>query len=112
MARVVMKSGWGQRLLAERGVRGGIKDVAEKIQDRAVEINVAEAVDTGLMAASWRVTEVPNGPSYLMRVHNTARSRPRSGDPGGANYPYFLEVGTRHMRAYHIALRSIDAART
>lgn len=107
MARVVMKSGWEQRLLAERGLRGGIKDVAEKIQGRAVEINSVEAVDTGLMTASWRVTEVLTGASFLMRIHNRARD-----SESNFNYPLAVEVGTRYMRALHILLRSIDAART
>ncbi len=107
MARVVMKSGWEQRLLADRGIHGGIHDVAEKIQARAAQINAVEAVDTGLMTAAWRVTEVPPPAAFLMRVHNTARGPA----PHRANYPYFLEVGTRYMRAYHIALRAIDGAR-
>ncbi len=106
MARVVMKSGWEQRLLADRGIHNGISDVAEKIQARAAQINSVEAVDTGLMTASWRVTEVHSGRTFFCRMHNTARSET------GFNYPLALEWGNSRVRAYHIAMRSIDAART
>lgn len=93
------------------GVRDALEAIAEKVQTRAAQITAAEAVDTGLMAASWRVTtfQGPNG--WQARTWNSARS------PEGAPYPIYVEYGYRNSRSgRHIAGRRIlgralDAAR-
>jgi hypothetical protein len=110
MTRLVMRPGYRQIVVNLPGVRQAVHHSASLIQDGAVRLTAAELVDTGLMAASWRVTDVsgPSGVTY--RVHNTARS----GE--GANYPLLHEWGFRHhsgkhVAGHHIALRSIDTAR-
>lgn len=83
------------------------REVADPIQDEAVRITAAEAVDSGLMAASWRV--VPQPRSVL--VANKAFS-----EDNHAPYPAFQEHGYRHhqsgkhMPARHILARAIDIA--
>jgi hypothetical protein len=101
-----MKGGWRQRLLADEGVRGGVKDVADKIQDEVVQKNAVEAVDSGLMTASWRVSDVSGPSGVTFRVHNIARSE------DDYNYPLAIEVGNSKIKARNLLLRSIDAART
>jgi hypothetical protein len=87
-----------------------LHDRAERIQTRAAQISAAEAVDTGLYAASWRVAAYVAGGRAVAKVFNTARSEDK------APYPYFLEVGWRtrngrHVPAKRILARSLDAAR-
>ncbi len=110
MARLVMRPRAKQAVEGLDGVRQATHHTASLIQDEAVRLTAAELVDTGLMASSWRITDVtgPSGVTY--RVHNTARSE------DDANYPLFHEWGFRHhsgrhIAGHHIALRSIDAAR-
>ncbi len=110
MARVTMRAGYRQAVLNLPGIRQGIHHVASQIQDEAVRLTAAELVDTGLMAASWRVTDVSGPSGVTWRVHNMARSE------DDANYPLFQELGFRHhsgrhVAGHHILLRSIDAGR-
>ncbi len=76
-----------------------------------MRLNAVELVDTGLMTASWRVTDVSSPTGVTYRVHNTARA-----EDGVTNYPLLHEWGFRHdngkhIAGHHIALRSVDAAR-
>lgn len=94
------------------GVRRALEEIAERVQARAAQITAAEAVDTGLMAASWRVRTIPSPRGWTARVYNTAESIE------GFPYPAAVEHGFRHHRSgrhipgRHILLRSVDAART
>lgn len=93
-------------------VRDALEAIAEKVQARAAQITGAEAVDTGLMAASWRVTTIrgPNG--WIARTWNSAKSAE------GAPYPIYVEFGYRnsrsgrHIPGRRILGRALDAART
>lgn len=99
MATLNIRSGAQQRL--ERQMLNRIeREIASPIQDEAARITAAEAVDTGLMAASWRV-----GRRFKsVVVGNTARS------PEGARYPYFVDQGYRHHQSgRHIPARRILA---
>ncbi len=98
-------------MLASDDIRDALQSIAEKIQARAVELTVAEAVDTGLMAASWRVTTFRGPRGWVARTYNSARA-----DGDGAHYAIFQEFGWRtrsgrHVPGKHILGRSIDAAR-
>jgi hypothetical protein len=88
----------GERLKRNPKVREAVRDVAESIQTEAARTSAVEAVDTGLYAASWRVTDLTDG---TVRVHNTARDRGKDGQGGSNfNYPlYALEHGFRHHRS-------------
>lgn len=98
MATLHIRSGAQQRL--EQRMLGRIRtEVAEPIQTEAVRITVAEAVDTGLMAASWRIGTRPR----IITVGNTAHS------PERAPYPAFLEHGYRHRSGRHMPARRILA---
>ncbi len=106
MATLHIRPGARQRL--EQRMLGRIEaEVAQPIQDEAVRITAAEAVDTGLMAASWRIGRRPQ----WIVVGDTAHS------PEGAPYPAFLEFGYRHHRsgrhmpARRILARAIATAR-
>lgn len=105
MVELHIRSGAADRL--ERRMLGRIQaEVAQPIQDEAVRITAAEAVDTGLMAASWRIRRRIK----VVSVGNTARS------PKRAPYPAFLEHGYRlrsgrHMPARRILARAIQTAR-
>lgn len=68
------------------------RDIAGPVQDEAVRITVAEAVDTGLMAASWRVRRLPRA----VRVGNTAESE------RDFPYPQAVEWGFRTRNGRHI----------
>lgn len=98
-------------MLASPPIRKAVRDIAERVQDEAVRISTAEAVDTGRYAASWRITDVSSGRRITLRVHNTAR------DPeSGYNYPlHAIEFSWRHRSGRHmpgryILLRSVSAA--
>jgi hypothetical protein len=113
MGRLVMRPRARQTVEGLEGVRRVVHHTASLIQDEAVRLTAAELVDTGLMTASWRITDVsgPSGVTY--RVHNTARAPE---EEGGGNYPLFHEHGFlhnsgKHIAGHHIALRSVDAAR-
>ncbi len=99
MATLHIRSGAQQRL--EQRMLGRIeREIAQPIQDEAVRITTAEAVDTGLMAASWRIGRRVK----IVVVGNTAHS------PEGAPYPYFVDQGYRHHRSgRHIPARRILA---
>jgi hypothetical protein len=110
MARLVMRPRAQQTVESLEGVRQSTHHTAELIQDEAVRLTAAELVDTGLMAASWRVTDVSGPSGITYRVGNRARSE------DDVNYPLLHEWGFRHhsgkhVAGHHIALRSIDAAR-
>lgn len=113
MVRVDINQRGIDQLLASRSIEQAIKDIAEKIQTRAAQLAAAEAVDTGLYAASWRVTTFLGRRGWVARVHNKARSR----SPENYNYPLLaLEYSWRsragrHIPGKHILARSIDAAR-
>jgi hypothetical protein len=91
------------------GVARALQNIAERIQAEAARTAAAEAVDTGLYAASWRVTPLTGG---TIRVHNTARDRGKDGQGGtGFNYPIVLEWGYRHRSGRHMpALRILGRA--
>lgn len=92
-------------------VRDALQAMAERVQARAAQITAAEAVNTGLMAASWRVHAALEGRGWRVRILNHARS------PEGAPYPVFQEFGWRHHRSgrhipgKRILGRALDAAR-
>lgn len=65
-------------------MRQGLEELASPIQDEAVRITVAEAVDTGLMAASWKVEPIRLPDRWMVRVWNSATNR----EPGGDDFPY------------------------
>lgn len=94
-----------RRMLQDPGIRQACTDTAEAIQNQVVQLNAVEAVDTGLMTASWRVTDLSGPSGVTIRVHNTARSE------DDYNYPLAIEVGNSRFRGRHLLLRSIDAAR-
>lgn len=97
----VNHSGIRQMLLSAE-VRDALESIADKVQARAAQITAAEAVDTGLMAASWRVDMIPAPSGWIARVYNRAES------PEGFGYPAAVEYGFRHHRSgRHIAGRRI-----
>lgn len=112
VTRVVVHQRAIAALLVSDGIRDALENIAEKIQDSAVQITAVEAVDTGLMAASWRVEMIPAPRRWIARVFNKARSE------DDHPYPIRIEWGWRHHRSgkhiagRHILARSIDAART
>lgn len=113
MARVEIHQRGIDAMMMSNGIRQALVDVAEKIQDEAVRITFNEAVDTGLMAASWRVRERVERRRWVVRVLNTAKNR-ESSPPFG--YPFVQEFGWRtqsgrHIPGKHILARSIGAAR-
>lgn len=99
------------RFLLSDGVRDALERKAENVQARAAQITAVEAVDTGLMAASWRVEMIPAPRGWIARIYNRAESAE------GFGYPAAIEFGWRHHRSgRHIAGRRIlgralDAAR-
>lgn len=111
MTRVEINQAGIAAMISSDDIRDAIQSIAEKIQARAAQLSAAEAVDTGLYAASWRVTTFHGPKGWVARVRNTARSE--------QNYPYgvALEFGYRHHQsgrhipAKRILARSIDAAR-
>lgn len=111
MARFDVNHAGIRAFMRSDGVRDGLARIAEKVQDRAVQITAAEAVDTGLMAASWRIDRVQGPNGWIVRVWNSARS------PEGHPYPCRIEWGFHHHRSgKHVAGRrilgrSLDAAR-
>lgn len=95
------------------GVRDALQEIAERVQARAAQITAAEAVDTGLMAASWRVEMIPPGRQWIARVLNTATNK--ESDPPFP-YPVAQEWGWRtrhgrHIPGKRILGRALDAAR-
>lgn len=95
-------------------MRRGLEDLASPIQDEAVRITAAEAVDTGLMAASWKIEPILTPSGWMIRVWNSATNR----DPGGDNFPYpiVIEWGRRtrngkHIEGLRILGRALAAAR-
>ena len=111
MARIVIDRSRLNLAFLGDGIRQALEHTAGTVQDEAVRITYAEAVDTGLMAASWRIRPLLRG-GWVVRVINTARSPA----PERAPYPYFQNFGWRtrsgrHIPGKHILERSIDAAR-
>lgn len=111
MARVDVHQSGIRELVNSREIEAALLRIGEKVQDEAVRISTAEAVDTGLYAASWRVTVIRQGRTTAVRVLNTAKS------VAGFPYPAAIENGFRHhrsgrhIRGRHILLRSLNAAR-
>lgn len=94
------------------GVRRALEGIADKVHARAAQITAAEAVDTGLMAASWRVTTFQGPGGWVARVYNTARASGGSGD----FYGVYQEFGWRtrngrHIPGKRILGRALDAGR-
>lgn len=81
-------------------MRRGLEDLASPIQDDAVRITSVEAVDTGLMAASWKVEPILTPAGWMVRVWNSATNR----EPGGENFPYPIaqEWGFRTHNGKHV----------
>jgi hypothetical protein len=82
------------------GMRDGLHQLAEPIQDEAVRITAAEAVDTGLMAASWKVESILTPRGWMVRIWNSATNR----EPGGENFPYpiVIEFGRTTSTGKHV----------
>ena len=76
-----------------------LRQLASPIQDEAVRITTAEAVDTGLMAASWRLTTWRSGGTWRVRIFNQATNK-REVPP--APYALFQEIGWRTRNGRHI----------
>lgn len=76
-----------------------LRQLAEPIQDEAVRITAAEAVDTGLMAASWRLTTWRSGGTWRIRVYNSALNREST---PAYPYPVGQEFGWRTRNGRHI----------
>lgn len=93
MARLDLHADLQRKVRSLPGVEQALRGVAEQIQTEAARTNAVEAVDTGLMTASWRITTVGDG---VVRVHNTARS-----PDNRANYPIFIEWGWRMRNGRH-----------
>lgn len=81
-----------------------LRQLAEPIQDEAARITAAEAVDTGLMAASWRITSWRSGGTWRVRIYNRAVNREST---PAFPYPLAQELGWRTRNGRHIAGRRI-----
>lgn len=77
-------------------MRQGLEDLASPIQDDAVRTTVAEAVDTGLMAASWKIEPLRLPDRWMVRIWNSARSE------DDFPYPIVVEGGRRTRNGKHI----------
>ncbi len=111
MARIVLHPDLDRRIANHPGVVRAGEQAADRVKTEAVRITVAEAVDTGLMAASWRVTTNPAPRHWIVRIYNAAQS------PEDFPYPYVQEYGWRTLRGRHIPgkhmlARAGQAART
>ncbi len=84
-----------------------LRRLAEPIQDEAARITAAEAVDTGLMAASWRIGRKVK----VVTVGNTAHSPQRSPYPAYLEHGYRHHQSGRHIPARRILARAIATAR-
>ena len=65
-------------LFESSAMERALKQLAEPIQDEAVRITAAEAVDTGLMAASWRLATWRSGGTWRVRIFNQATNKRES----------------------------------
>lgn len=88
-----------RRLFESDAMRQALERLAEPIQDEAVRITDAEAVDTGLMAASWRLTTWRQGGTWRVRIYNRATNK-RESPP--FPYPLAVELGWRTRNGRHI----------
>ncbi len=88
-----------RRLFESDAMERALRQLAEPIQDEAVRITAAEAVDTGLMAASWRLTTWRQGGTWRIRIYNRAVNR-RETPP--FPYPLAQELGWRTRSGRHI----------
>lgn len=77
-------------------MRDGLNQLAEPIQDDAARINSTDAVDTGLMTASWRIEPILTASGWMVRIHNTAESE------DGFKYPLVIEFGRTTENGRHI----------
>ncbi len=91
-------------------MKQGLEQLAEPIQDEAVRITVDEAVDTGLMAASWKIEPLRLPDRWMVRVWNSATNR----EPGGDDFPYPIAQNFgwrtrsgRHIEGKHILERAL-----
>jgi hypothetical protein len=88
-----------RRLFESDAMRDALVQLAEPIQDEAVRITAVEAVDTGLMAASWRITSWRSGGTWRVRIFNRAVNRDST---PAAPYPLFVEIGHRTRNGRHV----------
>lgn len=92
-------------------VRDALEAVAEKVQARAAQITAAEAVDTGLMAASWRVEMIPAPSGWIARVYNKAVSEDDHPYPARIEFGWHHHRSGKHIAGRRILGRALDAGR-
>jgi hypothetical protein len=88
-----------RRVMESDAMERALRQLAEPVQDEAVRITAAEAVDTGLMAASWRLTTWRQGGTWRIRIYNRATNK--DSQPPFA-YPLAQELGWRTRNGRHI----------
>ncbi len=88
-----------RRLFESDAIERARRQLAEPIQGEAVRITAAEAVDTGLMAASWRLTTWRQGGTWRIRIYNRAVNRDQTPP---YEYPLSQEFGWRTRNGRHI----------
>lgn len=100
IARFDVNHGGIKQWATSDSMRQGLEDLASPIQDDAVRTTFAEAVDTGLMAASWKIEPILLPGSWMVRIWNSATNR----EPGGDDFPYpiVVEGGRRTRNGQHI----------
>ncbi len=99
MAKYTLNDAGIRALFASDAMRDALVQLAEPIQDEAVRITAAEAVDTGLMAASWRITEWRTADGWRVQIYNRATNK--DSEPPFP-YPLAQEVGWRTRNGRHI----------
>ncbi len=115
MAKNTLNDAGIRALFNSDAMEQALRHLAEPVQDEAVRITAAEAVDTGLMAASWRLTTWRAGGAWRVRIYNKAtagEARRLKGLTHGLDddyaYPLSIEFGYFNRRANrHIAGRRI-----
>lgn len=105
MARFTPNDAGIRQWAASDDMRDGLHQLVEPIQDEAVRITAAEAVDTGLMAASWKIEPILTPQGWMLRIWNSATNR----EPGGDDFPYPIvqEFGWNTRNGRHIEGRRI-----
>lgn len=77
-------------------MRDGLHQLVEPIQDEAARTTALEAVDTGLMAASWKIEPLLTPQGWMVRIWNSAQSE------DGYEYPVAQEFGWRTQSGSHV----------
>lgn len=100
MARFDINEAGIKQWAASDDMRDGLHQFAEPIQDEAVRTTAVEAVDTGLMAASWKIEPILTPQGWMVRVWNSATNR----EPGGDDFPYpiVIEHGRLTSNGKHV----------